>query len=39
MKDKIYNKLTNLRDITFMPKPMVDLIDWLRYEIFFPYEE
>ena len=39
MKDRIYNKLTNLRDIKFMPRSIVDLIDWLRYEIFFPYEE
>jgi len=30
----IYWKLTQLRDIHWMPDFLVDAIDWLRYEVF-----
>jgi len=35
MKDKIYWKLTLLRDNHWMPNFIREIIDWLRYEIFY----
>lgn len=37
--NKIYWKLTHLRDKKFMPRFLVTILDWLRYEVFFPYDE
>ena len=36
MKQYIYWRLTLLRDNNRMPDFMVDFIDWLRYEVFYP---
>lgn len=38
MKSRIYYKLTMLRDKN-LPQPIVDFIDWLRYEFFYDYEK
>lgn len=35
MKYKIYLKLTYLRDWDYMPRKIVKLIDWVRYEFFY----
>lgn len=38
MKYKIYSILTDLRDSWHCPEFLRKVIDWLRYEIFYPYD-
>lgn len=37
LKERIYWQLTHLRDKSWMPSPAVWCLDWLRYEVFYPY--
>jgi hypothetical protein len=34
----IYDQLTSLRDIRWMPDLCIEIIDWFRYEVFWPKE-
>ncbi len=38
MKVWIYTKLTQLRDKDYMPDVLVDALDRLRYDYFWPYD-
>lgn len=37
MKTFIYHQLTFFRDKDWVPERVVRVVDWLRYEIFYPY--
>lgn len=39
MKHAIYSQLTFLRDKDWLPEPVRIFVDWLRYDVFYPYDE